>query len=316
MLVLRAFPLSFAILWRFTLVLPILLIFLAVYVTFSVFWGFFVGIFSIYLTIVMILAMTFVMALIPTMTGIRLGLQARGETVRGHFGKVFGAAMGYGAFEALLRLIMTFGAAAAVVVLTPSLTTDSFWPVLMQTFSPSVEGGTTTELRMGTVAFLITLVLFAMLRAAFLPAYAGAAGCNDPGASFHTPFAGFGNSFASLFILQILVYLIPIILIPAAVYAVITFELTGPFMARAMELQAMALSDAPYEFALIDGMIIAGIIVFALWLFSLQCAGAVLTFIKRGEEQAESDADRPEMQRMPAEELREMVRSRMPARKY
>ncbi len=39
-------------------------------------------------------------------------------------------------------------------------------------------------------------------------------------------------------------------------------------------------------------------------------------FIKRREAQAESDANRPKMQRMLAEELREMVRSRMPARKY
>ncbi len=39
-------------------------------------------------------------------------------------------------------------------------------------------------------------------------------------------------------------------------------------------------------------------------------------FIKWREAQADSDANRPKMQRMSADELREMVRSRMPARKY
>jgi hypothetical protein len=316
MLVLRAFPLSFAILWRFILALPILLIFLAVYVTFTVIWGIFVGFFSIYLTVAMIMGMTFVMALIPTLTGIRLGLQAREETVRGHFGKVFGAALGYGGIEAFLRMLLAFGAAGAVVFLTPALSSENFWPVFMQTVSPSVEGGSSTELDMGTVAFLITLVLYAMLRAALLPTLAGAAACGDPGSGFHTPFSGFGSSFFALFILQILIYLLPIILIPVAIIAAIHFDLTGPLVARAAELQAIVLEGASYQFALIDGIMVAAVIVFSLWLFSLQCAGAVLSFAERRENRSQQDADRPEVQRIPADDLREMVRARMPERKY
>ncbi len=316
MLVLRAFPLSFSILWRFILVLPVLLIFLAVYVTFTVFWGLFMGFFSIYLTAAMIMGMTFVMAMIPTLTGIRMGLQARGETLRGHYGKVFGAALGYGGVEAFLRLLMAFGAAGAVVFLTPALSSENFWPVLMQTLSPGIEGGSSTELDMGTVALLISLLLYAMLRTALLPVLAGAAACSDPGSAFHTPFSGFGSSFFALFILQILIYLLPIILIPAAVIAAIHFDLTGPLITRAAELQAIFVEGASYQFAVIDGITLAAVIVFCLWLFSLQCAGAVLSFEKRRENSTQQEADRPEVQRIPADELREMVRARMPQRRY
>ena len=314
MLILRAFPLSFAILWRFIIVLPFLLIFLAAYVTFTVVWGFFFGLISIFFTILLILALTFVMALIPTMVGTRLGLQAKGETVRGNYGGVFKAALGYGAFEAAARLVLTFGASGLVVLLTPDLTADNFWIVLAGTVEPALNRE--TSMSGSTIAFLITTLLFAALRAALLPAFAGAAGRGDPGSAFHTPFSGFGSSFIWLFLLIIITYILPFVLIPLGVLGVIEYGLTGPFVDRFLALQPVLMGTQDYAFAMIDLYVIGGIVIFGLWLFSLQCAGAVLAFSKRRVTyQAQKAADQ-EVERLDPDELRELVRSRMPERKY
>ena len=329
MLLLRTFPLSFGILWRYVIVLPILLIAFAMMGFLAVFWGVIAGFFSIYLSLAIIMALIFTISMVPLMTGIRLGLQAKGITVRGNYGKVMLSALGYGLFEAIVRIVITFGVTAALIFLSQTLTFDNFIPVFAQAIglgsevpvnieaieSDAIESDA-IESDAGLLVILLSLLPFALLRAAFLPAFAGGAACADPGAGFHTPFVGFGRSFLSLSILVIILYLAPFLAIPAAIYVIFQLGLDAAIFERLMVVGENIMSGGGYEFAMIDAYCVGGVVLFSLWLFSLQCAGAVLSYQRQLERLAAAADDKPEIQRMDPNDLRDLVRSRMPERKY
>lgn len=317
MIILRAFPLSFSILWRFIIVLPFLLIFLILYVLLSVFWGIFAILISPLLTIGIILAMTFVMAMIPMMVGTRLGLEAKGEAVEGSYANLFLPSLGYGAFEAVAKLIVTFGAAGLLVLFSGGGSaievTELAAGSLAEPFPDFTANG---EISGSGWLFLVTSLIFVLMRAALLPAYAGGAAGRDPNGQFHTPFSGTGSGFLSLVLLIIIIYLLGFLAIPAAFVIAMQFGLSEVIMARFMELSVMLDTGGSYSFAPIDAIAAGIIIVYMLWLFSLQCAGAVLVYERRREAHEADIAYNPPVERMDSEELREMVRSRMPQRKY
>ncbi len=316
MIILRAFPLSFSILWRFLIVLPFLLVFLVLYVLLSVFWGFFAALISPLIAIGIILAMTFVMAMIPMMVGTRLGLQARGEAVDGSYVNLFLPSLGYGAFEAVTKLIVTFGAAGLLVLFSGGGSATEVTELAAGAVDPfsdlTLDGGVSGS---GWL-FLATSLIFVLMRAALLPAFAGGAAGRDPNGQFHTPFSGVGSGFIWLVLLIIIIYLLGFLAIPAAFIIATQFGLSEVIMARVMEFSVMLDAGGSYSFAPIDAIMAGIIIVYLLWLFSMQCAGAVLVYERRREAHEAELAYNPPVERMDPDDLREMVRSRMPQRKY
>lgn len=346
MLFLRAFPFSFAILWRYLLVLPILIVALFVFGFIAVIFALLVGFVAPFLMVLFIFAFALASGVIPVMVGMRVGLQAREIRPRNSYAGLMLPAIGYGFFEALCVMIIVAAGVSLFVLLTPLSMTD-----LMALSSAEDVVIFSNLYAASPVLTLACLIigggLAVALRTALLVPFAGASVGLDADGRTHTPFYGFGNGFFTMFALVIVSYVGTTMAVPIVTWVVEPFGITDRLMETAMGLQQQAQqastatrdaslansvlvpnNAAPVEsmgfFDYVaafgtDGLIVAGAcLILFLWFFSLQCAGAVLVFmqgvqkvtVRKEERNAEREAD---LEEQPIEEtdVMALVRSRM-----
>ena len=323
MVFLRAFPFSLSILWRFVVALPGLIIALLAF-------GFLAGILLFISSLISpFIAMLFAIAfgvgasVVPVMVGLRVGLQSFHIKPRINYLGMMKPAIGYGLFEAVVILILLAGCAAIFMFAT------SFDPQSFLAMDLTDEDALMAELTAvspvltwGLLGFL-GLATFA-LRSALLVPFAGASVGMDPSGRPHTPFYGFGSGFGSIFALVLLSQLGLTFAVPLAI---IGFEMAGLAQSVMMDISVLPtigeFADlaklSPYFWAFIGVTLLL-----FLFFFSLQCAGAVLVYMgTRGlygaRQEAFDEVMREEEERdqpMENTDLRELLRSRMPDKKY
>lgn len=323
MIFLRAFPFSFSILWRFAIALPALIISLIAFAFLAVILFFVAGLISPFIAILIMVAFGVGASVVPVMVGLRVGLQAHHIKPRNTYLGMMKPAIGYGFFEAVAMLVLLAICAGLFLVLTGlsprellamDLTDEEALMAQLLDISPLL-----TWAMIGVVAF----AAFA-LRSALLVPFAGASVGADPSGRPHTPFYGFGSGFAAVFALVLLSQVGLTAAVPLAIYIV---SVLGIAPAALLDLQMMATFDEFSDFGTIgtDAYVLIGIVLLLfLFFFSLQCAGAVLVYVRKRNEvgsrqQAFDEAMRKEEERarpMQDTDLRELVRSRMPDKKY
>ena len=323
MIFLRAFPFSLSILWRFAIALPALIISLIAFAFFAVILFFVAGLISPFIAILIMVAFGVGASVVPVMVGLRVGLQAHHIKPRNTYLGMMKPAIGYGFFEAVAMLVLLALCAGLFVLLTGLSPRD------LMAMNVADEDALMAQLleispplTFGIIGF-VALAGFA-LRSALLVPFAGASVGADPSGRPHTPFYGFGSGFGAVFALVLLSQLGIAAAIPLAIYIV---TVLGIAPAALLDLQMISTFDELSDFASIgtDAYVLIGIsVLLFLYFFSLQCAGAVLVYIRKRTEvgyrqQAFDDAMRKEEERarpMQDTDLRELVRSRMPEKKY
>ncbi|WP_341365480.1 hypothetical protein [Yoonia sp. BS5-3] len=317
MYILRAFPFSFAILWRYALVLPIMVLVFCVYAIVAVMFGYLFGLISPAIAILMAAAMGMACSVMPAMIGTRIGMQAKGVQPRNSYASMILPAVGYGLFEGfciLLTFALAFGAVVMATPLTP-----------MEILSINASGSDAVFLRLIEENAAVTLPAFAVaifwtlsVRAALLVPFVGASVGLDPNGRAHTPFYGFGSGFWSLLILVILSYASTFLLTPilGVIAHLIGF---GDSIALGAEQIEQFAETARFDLIGVEAIVLVScVILITLWLFSLQCAGAVLVFMshKKAYDIAHEDLNKPQQMPdeppMPKTDMRELIRSRMP----
>ncbi|HEV8035995.1 hypothetical protein [Yoonia sp.] len=323
---LRAIPFSFNILWRLALVFPFMTIAL---IMLGIVAGFLVFVTAFIAPLVSILLIGFFAvgaSVLPTMVGTRLGLRARGASVRNSAAGLVLPAVGYGLFEALCVLLIVALSSVVYVLATP-LT----WQDLGQLIEMDED---VLLQQLMSVSPVITLIIFAVgglfvvsLRAALLTPFAGASIGADPSGRAHTPFYGFGSAFWSLLPLTILSYVLWGLAVPLVTLICFMLGFGEALAMAASQVETMEGAELLDLLGLETGVFLALLIVFYLWAFSLQCAGGALAFLNHlaRENDAQNAFDMsmdahlaaasqtsPRVQKeMQSADVMELVRSRM-----
>jgi hypothetical protein len=279
MIFLRAIPFSFSILWRYAIVLPVLIIAL-----------FFFGIVAIIPVLIIMLASPLAGILVaaacgaaagvvPIMVGMRVGLQAKEVRPRNTYLGLMLPAIGYGFFEAFCALIILVGGVAAFVLTTPLTPAD--FAAIDPDNTDAVIGLLFQSSPILTFAVgLIGGGLIIALHAALLMPMAGAAVGADPSGRQHTPFHGFGRGFFSLFFLVLISQIGALLVVPIVTLLSIPLGIAERLT---QNLEQVGNLDSFNDFATFgtEGLIFAGLCVFFyLFFFSLQCAGGALIYMR------------------------------------
>lgn len=308
MLVFRAVPLSFSILWQLVLYAPV--VFLSMILI-----GFAISIYSIFLYFLFGPVVSIIFApsvyvvigsIIPTMIGARIGLQRKGVRENSRFGKMYWPILGYGAVEGLVATVLIIGAGFTFLTLT-GLTLTEVIRLIDQDFFKFADKYRET---INVLMLVIAGVLLA-LRAALLVTFAGASVNADPSGRGHTPFAGFGAAFVPMLIIVVFAYcVIPIF--SKAVFGVgSSFEFAQSFVDVMFALIEVLLTGTSEEFGWADVPYYIAFIAVWFWTFSLQSAAAVLVFVGRHETAHATREITIETPRMEAEDVRALWKSRM-----
>lgn len=326
MIILRAIPLSFAILWRYLLVLPFVILALIVFGAICVMFAFISAIVSPVLAILVVLAFTIAASTIPVMVGTRLGLQAQEIIPKNGYMGLLGPAMGYGLFEGISVLIILSGAFALYLVATPMTAAglmaalegpeDSVLPALL-----AVSPATTLTL-VGLTGFAIIT-----LRAALLVPLTGASVGFDPEGRTHTPFYGFGVNLLPLLLLVAVTYGLWALVMPLAGAIFAQLGYVDAFLSIMAQLEEPGADfwEVASTYSTELTILVGGSVLAYVWVLSLQCAGAAAAFRKlmnrtdearRAFEQAvEEDLVQARPPRNDPE-MMDLVRSRMPTKRY
>ncbi len=325
MILLRAFPLSFAILWRFVVVLPILIIAMMMLAFMAFLFMLFFALISPLFTIMIAIAFGVGTTVIPVMVGMRLGLQSYEVRPKNTYLGVMIYAIGYGLFEAVCVLVLVALGGVLYVMATP-LTYEELTQIalmgeealLMQltSVSPIVGYGILTT---------VTLLIFS-LRAGLLVPFAGASIGADPNGRHHTPFFAFGHGFIGLLALVILTYIGWIMVVPAVMLVGIAIGFDDTLALSLAEAERGISADWTSVLGLEVGLLLVLALFLYLWLFSYVCAGGTLRYRElqvavenRHQEFAnkmepELKSDEPPMSN--DIDMLDLVRSRMPGKRY
>lgn len=324
MIFLRAFPFSFSILWRYIIALPILILAMIAFGIIAVMLTLFFMLLSPFLGMLFIVAFGFGVSVVPLMVGMRVGLEGRRVKARSGYLVMVAPAIGYGFFEAMCILVLLMLAAGAYVLATPIGIDDLMALETLNTEALLIKFASVSPYLSLVLAVVFVIATFA-LRAGLLVPFAGASIGADPDGRKHTPFYGFGTGFRSVFALVLVSQIGLAMVFPLTLFL---FEFTG-YGADALARLA-ALEDVNSPAALLGlgpevGMFLGVMFLLSLAFFSLQCAGAVLVFIGMREQvgarqKAWDEAMREEEENreapMPDTDLLELLRSRMPDKKY
>jgi hypothetical protein len=322
---LRAIPFSLNILWRLALVFPFVIIALIAIGMVAGILVFFTSFASPMLALLIAVFFGVGASVFPVLVGTRLGLRARGASVRSSAAGMVLPAVGYGLFEALCALLILGLGVAAYLYATPLTLQD------LTQLGQMDEGVAFQQLMAVDPAITLSifwvggLLLFG-LRAALLVPFAGSSIGADPGGRPHTPFYGFGSEFLSLLALVIASYLVWgfSVLILVKIYDVLGYGEALTMAAAQMETVTEwgdLVNVMGPEIAVFLGLLV----LLNLWGFSLQCAGGALAFLNHLAREAEAqeafdmtmDAHLEELtQTTPQREIQpqdvmELVRSRM-----
>ncbi len=318
MLFFRAFPFSFAIMWRYLLVLPILVVAMAVFGAAAVILAFVFGLAAPFLAVVFIFAFGLASGIVPVMVGMRVGLQAHDVRPRNSYMGLMLPAIGYGFFEGLCFLIIIAVCMVLFVFTTPLDAADF---IEMQGLEDAVIFATlfeaTPALTIGCLVVGSCLII--ALRTALMIPLAGASIGADPGGRTHTPFYGFGDGFGTMFALVLFSYIGIAMVVPIVIWLATQLGIADSLIETFAATQEPE-STLDYTAYGIDGLIVIGFsLVLFLWFFSLQCAGAVLIFMRRQDDVSDTAKQRSAVQAAELDDdepqdktdVMDLIRSRM-----
>ncbi len=273
MLVFQAFPFSLSVLWRYIVVLPVLLVALVVY-------GLIGGILSALIGLIIpglsVLISFFVGAssgVIPMLVGSRLGLQAYEVSPSISYRKFVLPAVVYGVVEAIGISI----AAALIAALTIGAVSAGGVPD-----DPAAFFATLTPMHIMMLSGVVILLFAAIcaLRAGFLVPIAAASIGRDPNGRPYTPFNHFGAFFLQLFAVVAISFVGAVFFF--ALFLVGLTAIYGPstLVGDVQLIGEMLAGTAPFS---VTAPMIATVVAYVLlasWAFSYQCAGGVLAYLR------------------------------------
>ncbi len=303
MLILRAIPLSFAILLPRILLVPFFVIAYALA-------GLAISVFSALLMIVSpvigyIAAFLLALAMMsfPMMIGIRLGFNQRQHNVTGGYGGLIVPAMIYGFIEGAGVVLITILGSVIVIGLSPDMSLADLGDTMTVADGSAAERALEAGDASAIVIFLLGLLAISALRAALLVPLAGAAAGRDANGQFHTPLVGFGVGLLPLTALVILSYIALPLIVLASVTVVSFFgPIDGLSSVAQPDLRSLGWSDF---------LLLACIWVGWIWIFCLQCAGGVLCYLRQRDGYIAQKAQAPAAARMDAVDARALWKSRM-----
>ncbi len=317
MIILRALPFSLAILWRYLLVFPFLLIAFAIFGLIALFLVVIFGFVSPLLGILIAMSFSIAFSIVPAMIGTRLGLQSYQLKPRNSYFGLLVPALGYGVLEGIFVLVLLAAGIGVFVLLTP-LEVDQLIQMgrveSTQFFAELMALNAQLTLAVTTMGILAVF----SLRAALLVPLAGASIGEDANGRAHTPFFGMGQGFWQILLLVILSYVASALVVPFVFY--ILFHLGYADLVEATSEQIANINDFEdfLDIAFELGVFVAMCVFFYLWAFSLQCAGGVLAYMRNvAPSQNSRLLSEPELAKVLEQtadktELKAMRRSRMP----
>lgn len=275
MLFAQAFPLSFSIFWRLAMVMPFMLIGLMIYALVGLLLGFLAGFLIPALSFIVTFLIMASSAVIPTLIGTRLGLQAK--EIRPSI-KIWGLvvpAMVYGVVEGIsMTLVMGLMIALSLLVTSPDISLLNEATDLMgQYLDPSLA-------LPGFVALVAVFLSMCSIRASLLVPITSASIGRDPDGLTYTPFRHFRASFGPLFALTVLSYVGMVILHAILIVLILVSGYALTLQADMQELYNMAYGRAPIRFIWSPVVLFAIYTLIGVWTYSLQCAGGVLGYLK------------------------------------
>ncbi|WP_157054297.1 hypothetical protein [Ruegeria sp. 6PALISEP08] len=253
-------------------------------------------------------------SVIPVIVRTRFGFQSRHIRANNSYTGLIFPALTYGALE-IIVIGMSFAPALGFLLLS----TGSGIPELV-----SLQSTVLDELTGATSPMILAVVLpflaACAIRASLLVPLASASIGRDPHSRTHTPFANFDASFWSLFLLVIFSYLLTVVIFVLVYGGLQLFADIGAIEALLNELEAMIDNKAPIRFSWSMASIVTGYFIVMLWIFSLQCTGGLLGFLRLApakEHSHETQATRAQTPgpaasapRRSAEDLRTLRKSR------
>lgn len=316
MIFLRAIPFSFSILWRYAIVLPLLIIAMIMFGIAAFLPVLVIGLIAPFLGVLVAAACGAAAGVVPIMVGTRVGLQAKRVRPSNTYLGLIIPSIGYGFFEALSVLLLLALSVGAFVLATPLgpddiMGTDAsgIWSIIFEA-SPMLSFG----------SLIVGFGLICSLRACLLMPLAGASIGADPSGRAHTPFFGIGSGFSSLLPLVVISQIGTAMVVPLVIALSVPLGIADSITTKITEIGDIAsLSDITALGP--EGAMFAGLcLFFFLFFFSLQCAGGVLVYMRhvRAEEQADDayvqsieDDLQPDQSAKPNIDAMELVRSRM-----
>ncbi|MEM6311201.1 MAG: hypothetical protein AAF754_14250 [Pseudomonadota bacterium] len=317
MYILRAFPFSFAILWRYALVFPVMFLVLLIYGTLAVVLGLIFGLASPAFAVLIAAGFGMAASVIPVMVGTRVGLQARGVQPRTSYVGLIVPAVGYGLFEGFCLMIVVAVAVGSILATTPIGFAE------LREFGAQGNDVLFEQLLASNAPVTLAVIAVASfwmiaIRTALLVSFAGASVGKDPSGRAHTPFYGFGSGFWSILVLVIMSYVGTALIAPGVAVLAEMFGFADTVRTASVQIATAAetrdITVIGLDFVI---MFMVWALLF-LWFYSLQCAGAALVYLRHKESY---DLDRDDYYKsleeplepvMPKTDMRELVRSRMP----
>lgn len=315
MIILRVFPLSFSILWRFLIALPVWVILYIIMTVLSVYGfvalagvipavGWLVG-------MVLGLAVSFIITMHPYLLGIHIGLSVLGVRPKTSQTELFGPAIGYGIVEAAVGFVLS-GAVLAVWLMAVQGNLDTNAALNAERAKdPVMELSRSLAFGTITIVALISNAVLIALRAALLPVLAGAAAGRSPRGGSHAPFQGFGNSFLSIMAVLLMsigfcTFVIPY-LAGAADYVGLISSLTNGLTEAVLFFS----SEQEFSFTVGHAIMVVVVIVLSVWLFCLECAAAALAYQARMRVHP-TKAVLAATKNAPSEDISALLKARMP----
>lgn len=325
MIFLRAIPFSFAILWRYVLVLPILIVALTMLGIMGFIFMLISALISPIFTIMIGVALGVGATVVPVMVGMRLGLQSFEIRPKNTYFGVLIHAIGYGLFEAVCVLIL-IAMGVGLYILASPLTFETLG-LMARMNEDQVVGQLTATSPWLTYGMVIATGLATMaLRACLLVPFAGASIGADPSGRLHTPFYAFGHKFFNLLILTIVTSIGWAAVVPIAVVICAALGFADSLAISLAELERASTRNI-MDIIGLEVVVFAGLCLFLyLWFFSLVCAGGVLSYrslyvdVRQSQQEmdkkleAQLKTDEPPMKN--DIDMLDLVRSRMPGKKY
>lgn len=322
MLLLRAFPLSLAITWRFLIIIPLWAI-LYLLMTVLTFWGSFLvigiavripligSILVIFLSILSI-AFTFLILIHPYLTAIRIGLNVLGVKTEPSEKRLLGAAAGYGLIQWILNLLLLVIIAAVATLFVGS--NFHFASLFYGDQLTDPIAYLSQRISFGSLTVLSAISGFAILalRAAMLPVLANVAAGRDPRGRSYTPAHGFGQGFVTMLTILLVMIILSVLIMQFVSDAAGYVGLTNVLTSQLGQAVSFVASDAQdFTFTPKHAALIAIAIFVSVWLFCLQCAAAALNYENRSIQSPEEKQAIIADQQAKSQEIGDLLRSRM-----
>lgn len=324
MIILRAIPFSFNILWQYIIVFPILVIgllgltwltFLAAVDTLLVgrkhsYYEVYQEA-SYYIVGFMVVLLIAAIYTFPMLVGLRLGLTTRGHKPAGNYWTLIVPAAGYGFLAGIAAgLVAMLGAYWYLQSISLSLS-DVLVLFENATFSYLVEN-VFTDIPLILQISMFGWMIFTAFYASLLVPLASVAIGRDPSGNPHTPLAGFGAGFVPLLALVLISYGLSEYSFALLEGIATLIGLGDRLSGTVLVMQLMAEQKIPMHFNWEIATIVGLSLIFWLWTICLICAGATLVYLDRFEQHEAEQAARFKVEHLKPDEVRAIWQQRMP----